>query len=198
MISIETAVSGRVVLVLGVLELLVYVVVDVVDVVVVGVPPAAERSSSNVQRLGDRGHVVDAEHLRAVPRAMTFVAIVPGTRPSMSSPLILPMNALRDVPTTIGRPIATSSSSRPSSARLWSTRLAEPDARVEPDLVLRDARGDRVLQALGQERLDVVDDVVVVRVVLHRARLAEHVHEADVHAALGAPGPRARGRRAAR
>ena len=44
---------------------------------------------------------------------------------------------------------------------------------------------DRELDALLQERADVVDDVVVARVVLHRARLAEHVHEAAVAAAIG-------------
>ena len=44
---------------------------------------------------------------------------------------------------------------------------------------------DRELGALLEEGADVVDDVVVARVVLHRARLAEHVHEAAVAAAIG-------------
>ena len=44
---------------------------------------------------------------------------------------------------------------------------------------------DRRLDPLGEERLDVRDDVVVAGLGLHRPRRAEHVHQADVDAALG-------------
>ena len=64
-------------------------------------------------------------------------------------------------------------------------RLAEADARVDHDALLAHALADRELDALLEEGADVVDDVVVARVVLHRARLAEHVHQAAVAAAIG-------------
>ena len=63
--------------------------------------------------------------------------------------------------------------------------LAEADPRVEQHALLAHAFAHGELQASGEERLDLVDDVVVARVVLHRARLAEHVHQAAVGAALG-------------
>src|SRR4051812_36857901 len=53
--------------------------------------------------------------------------------------------------------------------------LAEPDARVDVDPVLLDALADGELGTLQQEGLDLVDDVAVARVLLHRAGLAEHV-----------------------
>ena len=64
-------------------------------------------------------------------------------------------------------------------------RLAEADARVEADELLGHALGNRELEPLGQEPLDVRDDVVVDRIVLHRARLALHVHETEVTAGIG-------------
>ncbi len=63
--------------------------------------------------------------------------------------------------------------------------LAEADAGVEHHARFRDPLGDRERQPRLEERLDVGDDVVVPRVVLHRARLPEHVHEAAVGAGLG-------------
>ena len=81
------------------------------------------------------------------------------------------MKLLREVPTTIGRPRSRSSPRRRSSSRLCSTRLAEADPGVDPDPLLVDPRGGRELDPLGEERLDVVDDVVVARVVLHRPRV---------------------------
>ena len=48
-----------------------------------------------------------------------------------------------------------------------------------------DTGGHGGLGALGQEALDLGDDVVVARIVLHRARLAEHVHQAQVGAGVG-------------
>ena len=81
---------------------------------------------------------------------------------------------------------AVSSSSRAQQLEVVLERLAEADPGVELDRAprARPAR-DRGVHPLLQERLDVGDDVVVARVVLHRARLAEHVHQAAVEAAVG-------------
>ena len=76
-------------------------------------------------------------------------------------------------------------------------RLAEADARVERDALARNAGRHGRLGALGQEALDLGDDVVVARIVLHRARLAEHVHQAQVGARAGDDRGHARDRRAA-
>ena len=64
-------------------------------------------------------------------------------------------------------------------------RLAEPDPGVQQHPLLRDAFAHREGEALLQEGLDVVHDVRVARLALHRARLAEHVHQAALGAALG-------------
>ena len=64
-------------------------------------------------------------------------------------------------------------------------RLPEADARVEADPLLRDPGVDREGKALLEERRDLGCDVVVARVGLHRARLALHVHQAQVGAGLG-------------
>src|SRR5262249_24219928 len=55
--------------------------------------------------------------------ASTLVATVPAIRSVTSRPVSRPRNDLRDVPTTIGRPMATISSSRRSSSRLCSSVL---------------------------------------------------------------------------
>jgi hypothetical protein len=64
-------------------------------------------------------------------------------------------------------------------------RLAESDPRVKADSLLGNAGGDRDLESFLQERRHLRDDVLVARVVLHRPRLAEHVHEAEEGALLG-------------
>ncbi len=64
--------------------------------------------------------------------------------------------------------------------------LAEADSRVHPDPLLVHPLRDRELDPLGQERLDVVDHVVVARVLLHRPRVPEHVHQRQLAAAIGA------------
>src|SRR4051812_24180009 len=64
--------------------------------------------------------------------------------------------------------------------------LAEADARVDPDPPLLDTLRDRVLDPLGEERPDVIDDVAIDRVLLHRPRVTEHVHEHDLATALRA------------
>ena len=63
--------------------------------------------------------------------------------------------------------------------------LAEADAGVEADALLVDPGVRRGLEPLLEERLHLGDDVVVARVVLHRPRLAEHVHEAEAGVRVG-------------
>ena len=77
-------------------------------------------------------------------------------------------------------------------------RLAEADAGVEADALLGDALRDRECEALLEERGDLGGDVVVVRFLLHRARRALHVHEAEVRVRVCDDARRAPGRRAAR
>ena len=86
----------------------------------------------------------------------------------------------------------------PDELEVVLDRLAEPDPGVEADELLADPLRHGEREPLLEERLHLGDDVVVARVVLHRPRLAVHVHEA----ADSSPRPRrrrrARGRRAAR
>ena len=82
------------------------------------------------------------------------------------------------MPISTGRPSATSSSSRREQLEVVLDRLAEADPGVEHDPLLGDAVADREAEPLLEERLDLGDDVVVARVALHRARVAEHVHQA--------------------
>ena len=63
--------------------------------------------------------------------------------------------------------------------------LAEADPGVEPDALLVDARGHGRAEALVEERRDLVDDVLVPGRVLHRRRVALHVHQADVDTRVG-------------
>ena len=64
-------------------------------------------------------------------------------------------------------------------------RLAEADAGVEADALLGDA-GATANESRSSRKADHLgDDVLVAGVVLHRARLAAHVHEAEVGAGVG-------------
>ena len=96
------------------------------------------------------------------------------------------MKLLREVPITSGRPSSRSSPRRRSSSRLCSAVLPKPMPGVEPDPLLGDPGRDRGLEPLGEEGLDLVDDVVVDGVLLHRPRAAEHVHQHHRRPALGA------------
>src|SRR5205823_996415 len=64
-------------------------------------------------------------------------------------------------------------------------RLAEADPRVEADRLLPDSLRNGECEPLVEEAGDLGDDVLVARGVLHRPRLALHVHETDVGAVLG-------------
>ncbi len=116
---------------------------------------------------------------------MTVVAAVPTTRSTGAAPSsTAPRNRLREAPSSSGR------RSRPGGAvadeeQVVLDRLAEPDAGVEHDLLLLTPRAHREGQALFEKRPHLVDDVLVVRVLLHGARLALHVHEAQGAAAPG-------------
>ena len=63
--------------------------------------------------------------------------------------------------------------------------LPEADSRVEADALLVDPGSRREVEPLLEERLHVGYDVVVARIVLHRPRLAEHVHEAEADIGIG-------------
>jgi hypothetical protein len=63
--------------------------------------------------------------------------------------------------------------------------LAEADARVEGDPLLRNAGVDGESQSFLEEGGDLGHNVVVGRILLHRTRLALHVHQAEVGAGLG-------------
>src|SRR5207249_12056496 len=63
-------------------------------------------------------------------------------------------------------------------------RLAEPDSRIEADALLRNPGLDREGEPLLEERRDFGDDIVVTGIVLHAARLSEHVHQAKVGASV--------------
>ena len=104
----------------------------------------------------------------------------------------------RDARPAAGRPIARSRGRPRSSCEVVLERLAEADARVEADALLAHAGVDRGREPLLEEARDVVDDVVVARVVLHRPRLAEHVHQAEPDAGVGDDRPPCAGRGAAR
>ena len=64
--------------------------------------------------------------------------------------------------------------------------LAEADPGIHPDPLLGDPRGDRGLDAPGEEAADLVDDVFVAGIILHRPGAPEHVHQHHRAATLGA------------
>ena len=63
-------------------------------------------------------------------------------------------------------------------------RLAEADAGIEADPLLRDPRRDREREPLLEEGRDLGGDIVVARLRLHRPRLALHVHETEIRAGV--------------
>jgi len=63
-------------------------------------------------------------------------------------------------------------------------RLAEPDSGIDAQRVRSDARGTCRFESFDEKIADIVDDVVVARIVLHRARFALHVHRDETGARL--------------
>ena len=126
--------------------------------------------------------------IAAAPRvaATTVVAIVPPTRSVTSRPVILPMKRLaRGAEEDRAAQLAQLAEAA-QQLEVVLDGLAEADPGIDPDPLLGDSRRDRSFHPLGEERPDVVDDVVVAGVVLHRARVPEHVHQDHFAAALGA------------
>src|SRR5687767_11641323 len=70
--------------------------------------------------------------------------------------------------------------------------LAESEARIDREPRSIDARPAACADALGEEAAHVGDDVRVARSILHRARLALHVHETQAGARRRGHGERAR------
>ena len=68
---------------------------------------------------------------------------------------------------------------RAQQRKIVLERLAEAESRIDDDALLLDAGHLAGEDALGEKAAHVGHDIAVVRVVLHRARLAEHVHQAD-------------------
>ena len=96
------------------------------------------------------------------------------------------MKLLRDVPTTSGRPELAQLAEPAEQLEVVLDGLAEADPRIEPDPLLGDPGRHRDLDPLGEERLDVVDDVVVGRVLLHRPRVPGMCIRTTPALALGA------------
>ena len=166
------------------------VVVELVVEVVVGllVRTSRRQVAAATCRASASGDVVDPEHRRAALERHDVGGDGAGARSVWSAaPAILPRKLLREVPTTTGRPMATISSRRRSSSRLWSTVLPKPMPGSSQTRSSSDALPHGERESLLEERLHLGDDVVVARVVLHGARLAEHVHEAAIGAATRRP-----------
>ncbi len=126
--------------------------------------------------------------------ASTQVASVPGSLRSAASGSASPWarapssprKLLREVPIRIGRPSAQQLVQAPEQGEVVRERLAEADPGVEHDPLLGDAGRHGERQALVQERLDLVHHVpAVAGFALHRAGLAEHVHQAALDPAGG-------------
>ena len=64
-----------------------------------------------------------------------------------------------------------------NSARLCASRLPEADPGIGTEALARDAAGHRRLDPFGEEVAHLGHDVVVGGIVLHRLRLALHVHQ---------------------
>jgi hypothetical protein len=58
--------------------------------------------------------------------------------------------------------------------------LAEPDPGIEADAIFGDTLCDGDREGCLEECGDLADDILVRRLLLHRPRLALHVHQADV------------------
>src|SRR5215212_6743354 len=145
-----------------------------------------ESSSGHREGIGVLGDVVHAEHRRAalerehVRGDRARHAVVPVAAAGQ-----LGQEALAGGPDHDGPPDRNDLVEPAQQLEVVLDRLAEADAGVEPDAALVHALRYGEGEALLEERPDVRDHVVVARVVLHRARLAEHVHEAAVDARAG-------------
>ena len=96
-----------------------------------------------------------------------------------------PSELLRESPTSTGRPSATRTSSRRTSSKFCAAVLPKPipGSRQIRSSGIPAATANASRSSRNAATSD--DDVVVARVGLHRARLALHVHQAEVRTALG-------------
>ena len=97
------------------------------------------------------------------------------------------MNRLREAPTSTGDVEVAERADRAEQREVVLEVLAEPDPRVDAETVAADAGRDRRLDALGEELAHLGDDVVVVRIALHRLGIALHVHQDESRAARTRP-----------
>ncbi len=95
------------------------------------------------------------------------------------------MKRLRDAPSTTGRPSAATRSRWRSSRRLCSSVLPKPMPGSSSTCSSRTPAATAAARRSLEEGDHLADDVVVAGVVLHRAGLAQHVHETHRAAALG-------------
>ena len=146
----------------------------------------AEDRLGDEHRLPHLGDVVDPQHVGAGPQREHVEAIVPPSRSPTSRPVERADEALARRPDD-DRPAELPQLAEPAQElEVVLDGLAEPDPRIDPDPLLGDPRADGDLDPLGEERLHVVDHVVVGRGLLHRARRPLHVHQHHVAAALRA------------
>src|SRR5829696_6960426 len=135
----------------------------------------AESSSGNRQGIGVLGDVVHAEHAgsalqrqdvgRDRARQAFALAAPPGE---------LAEEALARGPDHDGPADRHDLVEPAQQLEVVLHRLAEADAGVEPDARLRHAASQCEREPLLEERPDLGHNVAVARVLLHRARLAEH------------------------
>jgi hypothetical protein len=110
------------------------------------------------------------------------VDVAPGQRPIVD---------LREVPSSVGKPSATSRGSAPRNRQIVFGRLAEADARIEDHVLGRNARAHAAFgrRATASTRGS-VDDVALVdraALVVHDRRPAMRSHAASINARRRAP-----------
>ncbi len=115
----------------------------------------------------------------------TVAAVPNGRPPAAGSPVTLPMNPFRLVPTTTGRPSPTIAGRSRSRVRLWSTVLPKPMPGSNRTFARVDAGPPGGGEPVEQEGRHVGRHVGVGRVGLHGRRRAPHVHQDDRHPAGG-------------
>ena len=117
-------------------------------------------------------HAASAETAEAVARSAS------------PRPVIVPRNPLRDVPIRTAHPSVANRSRFRKISRLCAIVLPNP---IPGSTAIRSRGMPRLgpLHPTGQEVVDLADDVLVSRVVLHGPGDALHVHEHDPGAGLG-------------
>ena len=146
--------------------------------------PFPEDSVGNHDCALHRFHVMHAQASAPPAIASAQAASVPSSRSSGGRSSVLPMKDLREGPTTIGRPSDLSSASR---LRISNSLhgLAEADSRVHHDLLLRNARLPRPLDAGRKVAAYLGHHVTVERSSLHGSRCTLDMHDYTRNSGLG-------------